>query len=69
MAGSAIWKPMIGNFADIFASDMHGYPGIASKWCSTSSLSEITVFFEATDSAYAEVQRVLQIMIPEIILS
>ena len=27
---------------------------------------EITVFFKATDSAYAEVQRVLQIMIPEI---
>lgn len=27
---------------------------------------EITVFFNATDSAYAEVRRVLQIMIPEI---
>jgi hypothetical protein len=30
---------------------------------------EITVFFEATDSAYTEVQRVLQIMIPEIRLT
>ena len=30
---------------------------------------EVTVFFEATDSAYAEVQRVLQIMIPEIELT
>ncbi len=30
---------------------------------------EITVFFKATDSAYAEVQRVLQIMIPEIRLT
>ena len=29
---------------------------------------EITVFFKATDSAYAEVQRVLKIMIPEISL-
>jgi len=29
----------------------------------------ITVFFKATDSAYAEVQRVLQIMIPEIRLT
>jgi len=27
---------------------------------------EITVFFKATDSAYAEVQRVLKIMIPQI---
>jgi len=27
---------------------------------------EITVFFKATDSAYSELQRVLQIMIPEI---
>jgi len=27
---------------------------------------EIRVFFKATDSVYAEVQRVLQIMIPEI---
>ena len=27
------------------------------------------MFFEATDSAYAEVQRVLQIMIPEIRLT
>jgi hypothetical protein len=30
---------------------------------------EITVFFKATDSAYAKVQRVLQIMIPEIRLT
>jgi hypothetical protein len=30
---------------------------------------EVTVFFKATDSAYAEVQRVLQIMIPEIRLT
>ncbi len=30
---------------------------------------EITVFFKAKDSAYAEVQRVLQIMIPEIRLT
>jgi len=30
---------------------------------------EITVFFKATDSAYTEVQRVLQIMIPEIRLT
>ena len=30
---------------------------------------EIMVFFKATDSAYAEVQRVLQIMIPEIRLT
>jgi hypothetical protein len=27
---------------------------------------EIRVFFKATDSAYAQVRRVLQIMIPEI---
>jgi hypothetical protein len=33
------------------------------------SVKEITVFFKATDSAYAEVQRVLQIMIPEIRLT
>jgi len=30
---------------------------------------EIMFFFKATDSAYAEVQRVLKIMIPEISLS
>ena len=30
---------------------------------------EITVFFKATDSAYVEIQRVLQIMIPEIRLA
>ena len=30
---------------------------------------EVTVFFKATDSAYAEVQRVLQILIPEIRLT
>ena len=30
---------------------------------------EITVFFKATDSAYTELQRVLQIMIPEIRLT
>jgi hypothetical protein len=32
-------------------------------------IREITVFFKATDSAYAEVERVLQIMIPEIRLT
>ena len=30
---------------------------------------EIRVFFRATDSAYAEIQRVLQIMIPDIRLT
>jgi hypothetical protein len=34
-----------------------------------SSVREITVFFKATDSVHAEVQRVLQIMIPEIRLT
>ena len=32
-------------------------------------VKEITVFFKATDSAYTELQRVLQIMIPEIRLT
>jgi hypothetical protein len=35
----------------------------------TKPIREVTVFFKATDSAYAEVQRVLQIMIPEIRLT
>ena len=34
----------------------------------TKRVREVTVFFKATDSAYAEVQRVLKIMIPEISL-
>jgi len=35
----------------------------------TKPVREITVFFKAPDSAYAEVQRVLQMMIPEIRLT
>ena len=70
MAGSAIWKLMIREFcghfrfrgAQLSRNRVQMVFGIRP-------VKEITVFFKATDSAYTEVQRVLQIMIPEIRLT
>jgi hypothetical protein len=67
---SATSKPRTGSSADISGFKARTYAGIQFQITfGREPVRRIEVLFGATDSVYAEVQRVLRIMIPGIAIS